>query len=85
MTIVSTREFRANQSHYFGLAKRGEHVVLKSRLGHFRLMPEPLCEEDNNERFVEGFRRSLQDWKDYLAGNESKMLSWEEMMNELRD
>ena len=39
MTIVSTRDFRANQTKYLGMASRGEHVVLKSRLGSYRLIP----------------------------------------------
>ena len=39
MTIVTGRDFRANQSHYIGSALRGEDVVLKSRLGSVRLVP----------------------------------------------
>ena len=31
MVIVSTRDFRTNQTKYLNLAKAGEHVVLKSR------------------------------------------------------
>ena len=30
MVIVSTRDFRTNQTKYLNLAKAGEHVVLKS-------------------------------------------------------
>ena len=47
MTIVSTREFRANQTKFLGMASRGEHVVLKSRLGSYRLIP---IEEDYRRR-----------------------------------
>lgn len=39
MTIVTGRDFRANQSRYIGSALRGEDVVLKSRLGSVRLVP----------------------------------------------
>ena len=40
MEVVSTREFRANQRKYFGLAHDGEDVILKSRdWGSFRLIP----------------------------------------------
>lgn len=40
MIIVSTRDFRANQTKYLNLAKAGEHVILKSRVGCFRIFPE---------------------------------------------
>ena len=40
MEVVSAREFRANQSKYFGAARDGEDVIVKSRgLGSFRLTP----------------------------------------------
>lgn len=40
MLIVSTREFRANQSKYLGMAAEGEDIVLKSRRkGSFKLVP----------------------------------------------
>ena len=37
MTIVTTRDFRANQTKFLDMALRGEHVVLKSRRGSVRL------------------------------------------------
>ena len=40
MVVVSTRDFRTNQTKYLNLAKSGEHVVLKSRVGSFRIFPE---------------------------------------------
>lgn len=40
MVIVNTRDFRANQTKYLNLAKAGEHVILKSRTGCFRIFPE---------------------------------------------
>ncbi len=40
MVVVSTRDFRNNQTKYLNLAKSGEHVILKSRLGSFRIFPE---------------------------------------------
>ena len=58
MTIVTTREFRANQSKFLGMARRGEHVILKSRLGSFRLTPEeeeeliPYMAESSDGGFV---------------------------------
>ena len=40
MVVVSTRDFRTNQTKYLNLAKAGEHVVLKSRAGSFRIFPD---------------------------------------------
>ena len=40
MVVVSTRDFRTNQTKYLNLAKAGEHVVLKSRAGSFRILPD---------------------------------------------
>ena len=37
MVVISTRDFRTNQTKYLNLAKAGEHVVLKSRAGNFRI------------------------------------------------
>lgn len=40
MTIVSASSFRANQSKYIGMAHNGEEVILKSRAGRVRLVPD---------------------------------------------
>lgn len=40
MVVVSTRDFRTNQTKYLNLAKAGEHVILKSRAGNFRISPD---------------------------------------------
>ena len=37
--VVTSRDFRANQSRYIGYAHSGEDVILKSRAGSVRLMP----------------------------------------------
>jgi len=39
MTIISSRDFRSNQSKYLGLAARGESVILTSRTGSFKIVP----------------------------------------------
>jgi antitoxin (DNA-binding transcriptional repressor) of toxin-antitoxin stability system len=39
MREVSTQEFRANQSKILSAAKSGEEVVLKSKVGKFKLVP----------------------------------------------
>ena len=40
MTIVSASSFRANQSKYIGMAHSGEEVILKSRVGRVKLVPD---------------------------------------------
>ena len=40
MLVISSREFRANQGKYLGMAASGEDIVLKSREnGSFKLVP----------------------------------------------
>jgi len=84
MTIVSTTDFRANQTKYFGMVDRGEAVILKSRRGSYRLMP---AEEEEPKRDVTAeICRGMKDWKEYLeTGKSDNFVTWEEMMNELRD
>lgn len=84
MTIVSTTDFRANQTKYLSMVDRGEAVILKSRRGSYRLMP---AEEEEPKRDVTAeICRGMKDWKEYLeTGKSDKFVTWEEMMNELRD
>lgn len=45
MIVISTRDFRANQSKFLNMANKGEDIVLRSRKnGSFKLIP--LKEED---------------------------------------
>ena len=88
MTIVSTRDFRANQGKYLGMALEGHDVVLRSRRGSFRLTPIPLEKEEkaSKRNVTAEVCHALKDWKEYLdTGKSDKFLSWEEMMDELRD
>lgn len=39
MLVVSTRDFRTNQTKYLNKANAGEHVILKSRTGSFKIVP----------------------------------------------
>lgn len=84
MTIVSTTDFRANQTKYLGMVDRGEAVILKSRHGSYRLMP---VEEEEPKRDVTAeICQAMKDWKEYLeTGKSDKFVTWEEMMDELRD
>ena len=84
MTIVSTRDFRANQTKYLGMASRGEHVVLKSRLGSYRLIP---LEENEDKRDVTAETcRGMKEWKNYLETGESDYFRpAEELLYELQN
>ncbi len=84
MTIVTTREFRANQSYYLAKALRGEDVILKSRKGKVRLVP---AEDEEPKRDVTTeICQAMKDWKEYLeTGTSDKFMPAKDLINELRD
>ena len=61
MTIVTGRDFRANQSRYIESALRGEDVVLKSRLGSVRLVPvvEKTAKDDDRNEITPALARKI--------------------------
>ena len=71
MTVITGRQFRANQSKYIRMAHRGERVILSSRAGFAELTP--ISEEDkkfdeyvHSKRFVdyaEKVRREYEEGK----------------------
>ncbi len=87
MTIVSTRDFRANQTKFLDLALRGEHVVLKSRRGSFRLMPVEDGEAEEPKRDVTAeICQAMKDWKEYLeTGKSDKFRPLDDFLDELRN
>ena len=70
MTIVSAREFRANQGKYFSMVNSGEHVILKSREGNFRLVPVTSSDSifDGTEKVAADLRGALRELKDVIPG-----------------
>ena len=74
---ITSREFREKQASMFGLADKGEHVVIRRR-GKISYMLTPVYENDFvmspelNARLEEGR-------KQYLAGNVTKCTSKEEL------
>ena len=88
MTIVTTRDFRANQTKFLDMALRGEHVVLKSRRGSVRLTPvEDEAEEEEPKRDVTAeICRGMRHWKEYLeTGKSDYFRPARELLNELRN
>ena len=83
--IVTGRDFRANQSRYIGIAHSGEDVILKSRAGSVRLVPVDTVKTAPEGRDLAAeLRSALSDVKDALQGKK-KLLSWEELLDELDD
>ena len=70
MTIVSARDFRANQGKYFSMVNSGEHVILKSREGSFRLVPVTQSDavSDSTEKVAADLRGALRELKEVIAG-----------------
>ena len=70
MTIVSARDFRANQGKYFSMVNSGEHVILKSREGNFRLVPVTSSDSisDESQKIAAELRGALRELKEVIAG-----------------
>jgi antitoxin (DNA-binding transcriptional repressor) of toxin-antitoxin stability system len=83
MVVVSTRDFRTNQTKYLNMAKSGEHVVLKSRAGSFRIFPEDSKDTIDAPRdLMNELRNALTEVKEAIAGKR-KLKSAESLINEL--
>ena len=87
MTIVSTRDFRANQTKYLGMAQQGHDVILRSRRGSFRLTPIEEEEKEEPKRDVTAeVCQAMKDWKEYLeTGKSDKFRPAKELLYELRN
>lgn len=69
MLVLTGKEFRENPYKYFGYARSGEDVVVKSGLGSFRIVP--IIKED-----ISSNKNRQRDWErmlDKVSG------SWEDM------
>ena len=84
MEVVSTREFRANQKKYFGMANKGEDIILKSRnWGSFRLVP--ISQNDivtNKPDLTERICQAIREVK-LMREGKIKELSMDELLDEL--
>lgn len=84
MIVISTRDFRANQTKFLDMVNNGEDIVLKSReKGSFKLVP--ISEEDaifGKRDVMEELKGALQQVKEHLAGKR-KLKSLDELINEL--
>ena len=83
MVVVSTRDFRTNQTKYLQLAKSGEHVVLRSRAGSFRIFPEDSKDTIDAPRdLMKELKNALTEVKEAIAGKRV-LQSADSLLNEL--
>lgn len=83
MTIVSARDFRANQGKYFSMVNSGEHVILKSREGNFRLVPVSSdFISDETQKITADLRGALRELKEVIAGKK-KLNTLDSLIDEL--
>lgn len=83
MLVVSTRDFRTNQTKYLNKANAGEHVVLKSRAGSFKIVP--VSSDDivsNKKELAAELRGALQEVKDHIDGKK-ELQSLDSLLGEL--
>jgi hypothetical protein len=85
MVIVTGRDYRANLAKYYGLAQKGEDVVVKARYGSWKVVP--ITEDDvvvNKRDLPQELRNALTEVKESMEGKK-KLMTWEELVNELDD
>ena len=83
MVVISTRDFRTNQTKYLNLAKAGEYVVLKSRAGIFRIFPDDGSHSiDSSRDLMKELRNALTEVKEAIAGKR-KLQSADSLLDEL--
>ena len=83
MLVVSTRDFRTNQTKYLKKANAGEHVILKSREGSFRLVPVTPSDSvsENTQNIAEDLRGALRELKEVIAGKK-QLNTLDKLINE---
>ncbi|MGP1435410.1 MAG: prevent-host-death family protein [Phocaeicola sp.] len=85
MIILTGKEFRAHQAKYFGVAKTGEDVIIKSRSGSFRIVP--ISEQDAiipEQKIISALTASLQEVKEAIQ-EKRHLINVKELINELGD
>ena len=85
MIVVTGRDYRANLAKYYGLARKGEDVVVKARYGSWKVVP--ITEDDvvvNKRNLPQELRNALMEVKDSMEGKK-KLMTWEELTNDLDD
>ncbi len=84
MLVISTRDFRANQTKFLDMVNKGEDIVLKSMgKGSFKLVPVREHDSIIDKRdILAELKGALQQVKDYQNGK-IELKSAESLLNEL--
>ena len=85
MVVVTGRDYRANLAKYYGLAQKGEDVVVKARYGSWKVVP--ITEDDiviNKRDLSEELRGALREAKEAMQGKR-KLNTLDNLINELRN
>ena len=85
MLVVTGRDFRANTSKYLNVAYGGEDVVVKSKIGSWRVVP--ITEDDiviNTRDLTSELRGALLEAKEAFEGKRV-LNTLDNLINELRD
>lgn len=78
MVIISSRDFRANQTKYLDMASKGEGVILRSRsLGSFKITP--ITDDDTLMSKDEFFRKLNHAHEEIKAGKGTLLKTKEEI------
>ena len=73
MVVISSRDFRSNQSKYLGMAANGQGVVLTTRkLGSFKIVPinddDTLITKEELYRKIDRGLQEIKEGKGYTVG-----------------
>ena len=85
MVVVTGRDYRANLAKYYGLAQKGEDVVVKARYGTWKVVP--ITADDvvvNTRDLTEELRGALREAKEAMQGKR-KLNTLDSLINELRN
>lgn len=64
MQVVSAREFRTNQTKILTAARKGQTVLLTSRVGNFKIVPVT----DDDTIIEKDLRASMEEVKAHIEG-----------------
>lgn len=83
MIVISTRDFRANQTKYMKMANDGEDIILKSRsTGTFRLVPVEEKAGKKKRNITDELVAALRQVKDHMDGK-IELPTLDEVIDEL--
>lgn len=91
MTTITATDFGTNIGTWINRLAAGEKIIVRSRkhgdlqLSAKLIKPKPDVRTKPKRDIYAEFRGALQDWKDSLAGDKTKMHPIEELLHELHN